>query len=68
MRMTADQIRAELAVLEERIAQAPASIMHALDLKQLEQAKLRRDLLLGELKRLRRIDLGMEKLGTRPTD
>jgi hypothetical protein len=49
--MTAEQIKAELAVLDERIAQAPP-MRHAHDVGQLKLAKRRRDLLLGQLKRL----------------
>ena len=49
--MTPEQIKAELAALDERIAQARAPFHH-IELTQLNQAKRRRDLLLGELKRL----------------
>jgi hypothetical protein len=49
MSMTPDQIRSELAQLDERIAKAPSNYAEAL---QLRQAKQRAGLLRAELKRL----------------
>jgi len=49
MLMTAEQIKAEIAALDERIALAPEPT-HAAEVLQLQQARRRRDMLQAELR------------------